>query len=87
MLSSLELSNITLPYSLRGREVGRECCGFQRSSWGLGRTEAGASATVRAPLGLPKRAPGGRRVLCCWSSQKTVSSVPPPPLPDTLAAK
>ena len=37
--------------------------------------------------GRPATALGGRRVLCCWSSQKTVSSVPPPPLPDTLAAK
>lgn len=49
-------------------------------SWGH-LTQSGPSS------GQPARALGGRRVLCCWSSQKTVSSVPPPPLPDTLAAK
>lgn len=29
----------------------------------------------------------GLRVLYCRNSQKTVSSVPPPPLPDILSAK
>lgn len=39
------------------------------------------------PPGAARKGPRGLRVLRGWSSQKTVSSVPPPPLPNILAAK
>lgn len=39
------------------------------------------------PLEAAHKGSRGLRVLYCRNRQKTVSSVPPPPLPDILAAK
>lgn len=52
--------------------------------WEVSRQELEECATAGAPLGAAHEGPGGLRVLCCWSSQKTVSSVPPPPSPTFL---
>lgn len=39
------------------------------------------------PLKAARKGSRGLRVLYCRNSQKTVSSIPPPPIPDILTAK